>query len=191
MTREQRSSALAFGTLLVAIATWKSGAVGVENNYLQRSAMRFWAWTHPAERQAVHDYLYSIVEYPAAENSRAIDWVRRSTSARSTILVYGFTPEIYVAAGRRPASRFVYDVPQRAAWSRDASRAALIADLARSRPEAILLESRDASLNVTGEVTDSYQDATHLFTELAALLNRDYETRGRIGRFHLYHRRDD
>jgi hypothetical protein len=45
-------------------------------------------------------------------------------------------------------------------------------------------------LTVTGEFNDSYQDATHLFSEFAALLGRDYEKCGRIGRFYLYRRRD-
>ena len=62
---------------------------------------------------------------------------------------------IYDLADRRPASRFVYDVPQRVAWAKDGMRRRLMTDLANDVPAAVVVEHRDVFPMVTGDFLDS------------------------------------
>jgi hypothetical protein len=117
----------------------------------------------------------------------AAQWLERATPRDATVFVWGFEPQIYAYAGRQPASRYVYDVPQRAAWSRDEHRPKLMADLARSRPAAILVERDDRFPWVTGNADDSLGELDG-FPELRRFLAEQYVRIGGNARFE-YHRR--
>ena len=99
--------------------------------------------------------------------------------------MWGFEPVIYWLADREPASRFIYDVPQRASWNRERARAGLLADLARSRPAAFVVEHSDVFSFVTGDSLDS-SGALETFPELAALLAREYVFHSRIDDLEIY-----
>ena len=60
--------------------------------------------------------------------------LRARLAPEETVFIWGFEPMIYDMAERRPATRFIYDVPQRVAWYRDEARATLMSDLERIRP---------------------------------------------------------
>ena len=188
-TRERWSGVVVFVALLVTLAVWRSATSGLPNGFLMRSLLRARAWTAPSDRQTLRDYLYSIEEYQAADNRRAAEWIRGATASDSSILVYGFTPELYVTAERRAASRYIYNVPQRTPWSSARARAELMADLERSTPQVILVERRDFMLGVTGLMVDSVFDM-HEFTALRTLVESKYTRIGNFGRLDVYRRHD-
>jgi hypothetical protein len=176
---------LAFTGLVIALGAWVSATSGLTNGFMMRSLLRARAWTSPADRQATRDYLYSIEEYQASDNRHAADWLRGATDQDASILVYGFTPELYVTSGRRVASRYIYNVPQRTPWSSAQTRAQLLIDLKQSKPQAILVERRDFMLGVTGLMADSVFDM-HEFTEFRHLLESQYTRIGNFGRLDVY-----
>jgi hypothetical protein len=186
--RERRASVFVFAAFLVALAVWVPANPGLHDGFLARSLMRAREWTEPDNRQELRDYLYSTKEYDAVDNRHAVDWIRSGTSPQSAILVYGFTPEIYAATGRAIASRYIYNVPQRTPWSSDRAKAELIADLARSHPEAILVEHRDFVDGVVGLMVDSVFDM-HEFVALRTLITTHYTRAATLGRFDIYRRR--
>src|SRR5262249_31920899 len=150
-----------------------------------RSRQRATAWFDPASRQEIRDRLYSVADYHAEDNRLAAAWVAQRTPADSRVFVYGFTPEIYVAASRQPASRFIYHRPLRAPWSRDEARAELMRSLTAAPPAAVLVEHGDLVADVVGGVADSAADLAS-FTELRAFLDRRYAVQPRIGKFDVY-----
>ena len=89
------------------------------------------------------------------------------------------------AAYRPPATRYLYNVPQRAAWARQAARDALMRDLAASPPAAIVVELHDVFPSVTGDAIDS-RDTLGGFPELAGLIEQRYELAVRIEDFEIY-----
>lgn len=119
---------------------------------------------------------------------RVAAFVRAHTRPDDAIYVFGFQPMLYDLAHRRPASRFIYNAPQRAPWFASRGRDALMRDLARDPPAAILVESGDVHPGTAGTSLDS---ATTLerFPRLARLLARDYDAGREIGSFRIHLRR--
>jgi hypothetical protein len=176
---------IAFAILAVLLIAWRSATTDVPDTFAERSRLRMVSWTHPSERQSIRDRLYSVADYRAADNRLVADWLTRETPAAATVFVYGFTPEIYVAAGRRPASRYIYDVPQRAIWSRDEARAELMAELNVSRPIVVVVEHGDTIPWVTGAAADSAADL-ETFSALRQFLDFQYGRTASIGKFDVY-----
>jgi hypothetical protein len=116
-------------------------------------------------------------------------WVRGHTRDDDRIYVWGFEPLLYDLAGRRPASRFIYNAPQRAPWSRQPARDELMHELQASPPAVILVEHGDLHPGTAATEVDS---ATTLagFTRLRALLDERYVPSGRIDRFTVHLRKD-
>ena len=110
----------------------------------------------------------------ARANRLAAQWIEANTPPDSTLYIWGFEPVIYDLARRRPASRYIYNAPQRSRWSRDASRRILMEELERTRPAAIAVTSQDPVFPVTGNLADS-AEALQGFPELVALLDAEYE----------------
>jgi hypothetical protein len=185
--RVGRTKALTFGVLLVVLASLRSATTDLPDSFFERSRMRVRAWTHAAERRTIRDRLYSVADYDAASNRAAAELIERSTPAGSTIFVYGFTPELYVRADRRAASRYIYNVPQRAPWSRAFARAELVDDLQRSQPALVLVEHGDLMPWVTGTAADSAADF-ETFTELKAFMAPRYRRAISTGKFDVYRR---
>ncbi len=79
----------------------------------------------------------------------------RACAPGRPVFVWGFEPVIYDLADRTPATRYLYDVPQRASWAKEEARAALMRDLAAGRPAAIVVERHDVFPMVTGDAIDS------------------------------------
>lgn len=126
--------------------------------------------------------------YPEGrDNRRAGEWLRAHTAPGETVYVWGFEPAIYVIAQRRPASRFIYNVPQRAPWSQ-ATRGELMEALTRNDPVAIAVVHGDALSWVTGSDLGS-AGALAGFPELQARLARGYLEEARFGNVAVYTRR--
>jgi hypothetical protein len=143
----------------------------------------------PPEREALRDRLHSLADVDAASNRRAARWLAENTAPEEPIYVWGFEPEIYVLAGRRPASRFVYNVPQRADWSAAAARTELLAELAQQPPAAIVLVRNDRFPHVTGNEQDG-EEALRGFPALSRRVQREYVPAARFGDLEIRRRAD-
>jgi 4-amino-4-deoxy-L-arabinose transferase-like glycosyltransferase len=133
------------------------------------------------ELTAVADYNYDADQKLALE-------MRRRTPESAPVFVWGFEPMIYLLADRRPASRFIYNVPQRVQWAQGHARSTLMQDLARRPPQLIAVQRNDIFPAVTGDDLDSRR-ALLTFPELSAMIERDYELITSIEDFELYERR--
>jgi hypothetical protein len=190
----ERSGAVANGRLLwcatvMLLATMQPPSADLPGAFSERCALRFRAWSHPAEREEIRDRLYSVADFNAADNRRVADELSRTTASGSSIHVYGFSPGVYLDAGRRQASRYIYNVPQRARWSRTSARSQLLTDLHQSPPAAIVVEHGDRMPWVVGDGNDSATDLK-TFPELSALLISRYRLPTAVGKFDVYYRVD-
>jgi hypothetical protein len=142
----------------------------------------------PADRDRVLDKLQSSGSMDAAANRAAASWIRGATNPGSSLFVWGFEPVLYNDTGRTPASRYIYDAPLRAEWYSRVSRPRLLDELARGKPEAILVERGDVMPDVTGDRLDSVH-ALERFVGLRKLLDRDYAVATDTGRYVCWLRR--
>jgi hypothetical protein len=85
------------------------------------------------------------------------------------------------------ASRYIYDVPQRAPWSREQTRAELMDDLRERPPDIIVVERGDAVPQVTGTPLDSRSEL-QTFAELRTLLADRYIAGLDVPKFHVFRR---
>lgn len=137
---------------------------------------------------SLRDRLDSAWDVNAVANRRAAQWIQRRTKPDDRIFVWGFEPQIYVLAERRPASRYVYDVPQRLSWpGRDPARRELVDALHATQPAVIVVEHRDVLPHVTGNTSDSASELAG-FPALADLLARHYRRGARIEDLEIYRR---
>jgi hypothetical protein len=114
--------------------------------------------------------------------------IRSRTRSDASVLVWGFEPVIYWLADRKPATRFIYDVPQRTSWERERARYDLMQELAAEKPAAIVVQHKDVFPLVTGNTLDSAWELKG-FGALNALVLSDYEHVTTIEDFDLYLRR--
>jgi len=122
------------------------------------------------------------------EIRRAAAWVAEHTEPDDAIYVWGFQPMIYGLAGRRPASRFVYNAPQRAPWYRSHGRPALMAELAADPPAAILVEAGDVHPGTAGSELDS-RTQLERFPRLQHFLREGYRPGETVGSFTIHLRK--
>lgn len=159
----------------------------LEDTFWTRCKARMTALTHPEQRDEINDHLYSVADVNAGANRQVAEWLRLHTRGEDTVFVWGFEPEIYDLAQRRPASRYIYNVAQRVSWATD-SRRVLIEELTRSRPAAFVVEHRDVFPQVTGNRLDS-ADSLPGFPELNGFLRENYWFVSTIEDFDIYERR--
>lgn len=133
--------------------------------------------------------LHSTGDVHHGVNRSVAHWIQARTPAGSSLYVWGFEPMLYTMARRRPASAYVYNVPQRLAWSqRDEARRKLLDDLRRDPPAAIVVVEDDVREGVTGNRLDSQQELQR-FPELSALLEDEYLLAWRLEDLTIYERR--
>jgi len=173
--------------LVGVLAFGRDRAVPTFDPFFARCQLRLYAWRHPDARTAIRDRLYSLYDYSARDNRLVSEWIAAQTPQASTLFVWGFTPELYVATGRRTIGRYIYDVPQRSPWTRDTARGALLRDLAASPPATFVVERFDAVPQVTGTLNDSAADL-RAFDELQRFLDRHYRLAYRVTKFDVYRR---
>jgi len=149
---------------------------------LQRASQRLDLALAPdsAERTRQIDLLASIADVNACDNRAAAAIVARWVPKSQPILVWGFEPAVYDLADRPLSTRYVYNVPQRAIWSKEPMRAALMRDLAAKPPAAIVVEHNDVFPFVTGDTLDSFASLEE-FGELDDLLHDDFKLVGVAG----------
>ncbi|MET0592684.1 MAG: hypothetical protein ABW133_08295 [Polyangiaceae bacterium] len=129
--------------------------------------------------------LYSVADVSYGANRRVADFLKNELTPDEFAFVWGFEPIIYDMAERRPATRYIYNVPQRVAWAKDATREQLMADLDLRPPKAIVVEHRDVFPVVTGDALDS-ADTLKKFPALDARINDRYSLATKIEDFDIY-----
>jgi hypothetical protein len=181
--------ALACAFPIIAIAKMPVPSFG--NSLYERSKARLdlARFDYPNEEEA-WDALASVADVDAGQNRAVARFLAEHTAPGEPVFVWGFECVIYDLAERPIASRFIYNVPQRAAWSREPMQAALMRDLEARPPAAIVVEHHDVFRMVTGNDDDSAR-SLWAFPALSALIERDFEHAARIGDFDVHLRRRD
>jgi hypothetical protein len=159
--------------------------------YWERFMMRFASLLEePEERHRINDYLHCEADVNAGTNRQAAEWIAGHTPADAKIYIWGFEPAIYDLSHRRPASRYIYNVPQRIDKLKTEYRRILMEELDSAVPAVIVVEKRDIFPWVTGNTRDS-QTELSAFPELAELLNRKYERAVEIEDLTIYCRKKE
>ncbi|WP_437645215.1 glycosyltransferase family 39 protein [Sorangium sp. So ce362] len=178
-------AAAALVAVLLATAFARSATKDVADDYLARCAERIALLAAGARDQGRLDRLASVADVNAAANRAVAAWLRERVAPGRPVFVWGFEPVVYDLADRPSATRYLYNVPQRAAWARQEARDALMRDLAASPPTAIVVERHDVFPSVTGDALDS-RDTLDGFPALADLIDDRYELAVRIEDFEIY-----
>ena len=163
--------------VVVGLLAWKTPAVPAYGGlgFWERARLRAALRVGSADPLA-ENLLHSAGDVHYGANRGAAQWIATRTPPDSTLYVWGFEPMLYAMADRRPASRWIYNVPQRLDWKhRDRVRRELLADLRRERPAAIVLVERDVREGVTGSYRDSRSELEG-FPELQQWIAEAYAT---------------
>jgi hypothetical protein len=154
--------------------------------FWERTADRMaFLFTRSPSRTELDRKLYNVADYDLDIDRRAGEAVARLGSPQEPIFVWGFEPAVYWFARRDPASRYIYDVPQRASWQRDRARVELLHDLSSRPPAAVVVQHGDYFNYVTGDDLDSHA-ALATFPELASLLDNRYRLAETVGDLDIY-----
>lgn len=184
------------GPLLVAVAAmaalWMRKPVNdVPGSVLQRTLARLEFLVNarsPEARTKLDAELHRAADYDLAADRMVADWVIENTKPRDAVLIWGFEPVVYWISGRRLATRFIYNVPQRSQWQTETSQRIFMDEVTRNRPSVVLVQHHDVFPGVTGHMTDSAADLER-FPALHAYLTSSYELETTIEDFDIYRRR--
>ena len=190
LARLERFGALgvaAFFVLVGLVAPMRTAVHDLDGTFRERCAARVRLFvTGPRDQREIDD-LASVADVNASAN-RAVASVAQPRTHRPGAprpRVGLRARRIYDLAARAPATRYLYDVPQRVAWAKEASRAELMRELDRAPPSAIVVEHRDVFPAVTGDSADS-AEALAGFDALRELLAARYTLVDTIEDFDLY-----
>lgn len=150
-----RAGALAFGLALLVVGLGRSATKDTEESFFKRTLKRVLVAQGGFKDIDTLDRLATVADVNAGENRSVAMFLRDKVPADRPIFVWGFEPVIYDLSGRKPASRFLYNVPQRVAWSKAPMRETLLKDLAQNPPAAVVVEHNDLIPMVTGDAIDS------------------------------------
>lgn len=167
------------------VALGRSATKDTPDSFLDRCLARLVLFTTPQPNEEARDALASVADVNAAANRQVAEILRAQVPAGAPVYVYGFEPVIYDLADRRPATRFLYNVPQRVPWAADEMRALLMDDLAKNPPRAIVVERRDVFPSVTGTTIDS-ADTLASFPALRELIAARYGHFRQVEDFEVY-----
>ena len=182
------------GVLVGLVLLWAATGLHVdkvaeEGNFWERSAERLRTLLPAEARRASTVRLSAAYDVRLAELSELAARLRAVSGEGEPLFIWGFEPIVYRLADRPPASRFVYNVPQRAAWGGERPRAELLADLAAHPPAAVVVERGDRFSWVTGNNQDSLE-ALEGFPELRRWMVDGYRPDVEVGRFLVMVRAD-
>jgi hypothetical protein len=141
-------------------------------------------------RQKLDAELTRAADYDLASNYRVATWVTQHTKPTESVLVWGFEPSIYWFSGRRPATRFIYNVAQRSPWQTSISQRLFIDEVVERRPQVVIVQRNDVFPGVTGFPTDSAADLPK-FVALDRYVSDNYAFAATIDDFDLYVRKLD
>ena len=127
-------------------------------------------------------------DFSLSADLQVAQFLREHTAPGTPVFIWGFEPIVYFLADRPPASRFISQQPLVTPWSPPQWRDELIRDLARRRPEYILVLHNDVMPWVTTCPYDSAGELAY-FPRLADLLERDYRPDVTMEDFEIHRRR--
>jgi Dolichyl-phosphate-mannose-protein mannosyltransferase len=176
----------------VAIAiSMRTASRDLPQDYSDRALMRLkyaFRIAPYTTREAVDRELSWVADFSLAADRDVGLEVRSRTRSADTIFVWGFEPSIYWFSERAPATRFIYDVPQRSEWQKDYARRELMRDLNQNHPAMVIVQHNDVFPSVTGHLFDSHDELPG-FPELKSFIDDRYEFVKRIEDFDLYQRK--
>jgi hypothetical protein len=179
---------LAFASFVVIAVIMRDAARDLPQGFWERSQIRtnYLLRMQPYSSRAELDKeLYYVADYNlAADREVALD-IRSRTRSGTPIYIWGFEPTIYWLAQRPPASRFIYNVPQRTEWGKAYARRELMRELKQNLPALIVVQRNDVFPAVTGQTTDSRSELES-FPELNAFIAGRYTLVKQIEDFDLY-----
>jgi Dolichyl-phosphate-mannose-protein mannosyltransferase len=144
-----------FGAAVILSCFGRSATKDTEESFFKRCLRRVEIARGGFKDRTMLDRLSTVADVNAADNRAVADYLREKVPADRPVFVWGFEPAIYDMADRRPASRFLYNVPQRVHWSKAPMRETLLRDLAANPPAAVVVEHNDLIPMVTGDAVDS------------------------------------
>lgn len=184
---------LAFAAFMLVVASMRRAVYDVPYGFWQRSAMRLeylFGLGPFHSREALDQELYRVADYSLGANRRVAQEVTNRTNTGDSIFIWGFEPSIYWLSDRPAASRFIYNVPQRAQWQRDYARQLLSRDLKHKPPAIVVVQHDDVFPMVTGGNLDS-SEALRGFEKLDHWLTARYQLATTIEDFEVYERRPE
>jgi hypothetical protein len=179
---------MAYALFALACVAMRQAVGDLPQDFWDRSALRMkylFRLTPFAGREALDAELASVADVNLSADRAVALEVRAHTRGDAPVFVWGFEPVIYWLAARPPATRFIYDVPQRTPWQRGYARAELMRELRARPPAAIVVQRNDVFPMVTGDTLDSHR-ALATFPELATLIDEQYELASTIEDFELF-----
>jgi hypothetical protein len=180
---------LAFMAFVTVCVAMRQAVTDLPQDFWERCGIRArHLFSANRNRDELETELGTVADVSLSADRRVAQELRARTRSSASVLVWGFEPVIYWLADRKPATRFIYDVPQRTSWERERARFELMRDLAANKPAAIVVQHNDVFPMVTGNTLDSARELKG-FGALNALVLSEYELVTRIEDFDLYVRR--
>jgi hypothetical protein len=185
--RLRSGGAAVFAGLLVLCGLYPARATHVPEAWALGTTRltSFVAKSQPLSRQYQG---YAAASFDFGVVAKVSDLVKQRTLPSDTVYLWGVEPVIYWLSERRPASSFIYNVPQRVEWQSNESRTRLLADLALHQPRLILVQHGDVIPGVVGNARDSAASLSD-FPELQGLLGVSYLRAESLGNFDIWERR--
>jgi hypothetical protein len=182
--------ALAFAAFVAVCITMRQAVSDLPQDFWDRSAMRFRYLFRMApyeRREALDEELAYVADYNLSADRAVARELRSRTRSGAHVFVWGFEPEPVISwlAERPPATRFIYNVPQRTSWERERARADLLKDLALHPPAAIVVQKNDIFWAVTGNELDSRRELPN-FPALQSMLDDRYDPVASVEDFDIY-----
>jgi hypothetical protein len=177
----------AFVALVPVIFLARSATRNTDADFLDRcmTRQRQLLGLSGATKEEIDGKLYSVADVSYDADRRVAALLRERLAPHELAYIWGFEPMIYDMSERQPASRYIYNVPQRVAWFKDTAQKQLMADLDLHPPKAFIVEHRDVFPAVTGNSIDS-ADALKKFPALAERLRERYNLEITIEDFDVY-----
>jgi hypothetical protein len=164
---------LGFLLLVGFCGRMRTASKDLDESFWTRFARRIGMLVVGPRDNAAVDALATVADVDARANRTVADLLRARVPPGRPVYIWGFEPVIYDMAGLECSSRYIYNVPQRVAWSAAPSRAQLMADLDARPPAAIVVLHHDVFPMVTNDNNDSAV-ALRGFPELEALIMDRY-----------------
>lgn len=183
---------LVFAAFVAVAVSMRTAVNDVPGGFWWRSVQRteyLFGATPYHSRLMLDRELYRVADFNLDADRRVAAEIQLRTPPGARVFVWGFEPAIYWFSRRRPASRFIYDVPQRVTWQRGRARAELMRDLKAHPPAMIVVQRDDVFPFVTGDNLDSAH-ALATFPELDDLLIDRYHRVAQVAHFVLYSEND-
>jgi Dolichyl-phosphate-mannose-protein mannosyltransferase len=188
MVAQGPGGAVAFACVMGLCAAARRPVMDVPEGYWVRSyeRLKYTVGLSAIKSQAqLEERFYRVADYNISADRALASRLQELTSPSDSIYIWGFEPAVYWFSQRRPASRFIYNVPQRSKWERETAREFLLADLKASTPAVIVVQHGDYFRFVTGDDFDSAR-ALQDFPELLDMLKTQYTHLEQVEDFEIY-----